>query len=185
MKKTIALSATLFLLSFAAFAQQQDHPDHATMDHANCPLMAMMSQQAHGHSHADMNARGDKAMGFSQEKTTHHFRLLPDGGAIEVTANDTKDSATLAQVRTHLEHISHAFADGDFSIPNDVHAELPDGAATMKDLATQLSYKYEPLKNGARVRIVTQDTKALAAVHEFLRYQIREHQTGDALELPK
>lgn len=28
--------------------------------------------------------------GFPHDQTTHHFRLLPDGGAIEVTVNDAK-----------------------------------------------------------------------------------------------
>ena len=28
-------------------------------------------------------ARGDEIMGFSHEKTTHHFRLYADGGSIE------------------------------------------------------------------------------------------------------
>jgi hypothetical protein len=184
MKATLAVITTCLLLSFSALAQQEDHSSHATMDHANCPMMANMAQSSR-HSHADMNARGDKAMGFSQEKTTHHFRMLADGGAIEVTANDAKDSATLAQVRAHLEHIAHAFAQGDFAIPNQVHAEMPSGTGAMKELASQLSYKYEPLENGARVRIITQDAKALAAVHDFIGYQIREHQTGDSLEVPK
>jgi hypothetical protein len=33
---------------------------------------------------AGVNARGDQGMGFNHEKTTHHFHLLPDGGAIEI-----------------------------------------------------------------------------------------------------
>ncbi|SPE25161.1 conserved exported hypothetical protein [Candidatus Sulfopaludibacter sp. SbA3] len=44
--------------------------------------------------HAEMNNRGDRVMGFSHEKTTHHFRLYADGGAIEVTANDPRDTAS-------------------------------------------------------------------------------------------
>jgi len=35
------------------------------------------------------------------------------------------------------------------------------------------------------VRITTRDGEALAAVHEFLRYQIREHHTGDPLTVPQ
>jgi len=33
--------------------------------------------------HEGVNHRGDQVMGFSREKTTDHFRLYPDGGAIE------------------------------------------------------------------------------------------------------
>jgi len=33
-------------------------------------------------------------MGFSHEKTTHHFHLLADGGAIEIQSNEPTDAAT-------------------------------------------------------------------------------------------
>ena len=42
--------------------------------------------------------RGDRVMGFSHDKTTHHFRLFSGGGAIEVTANDPKDTASRDQI---------------------------------------------------------------------------------------
>jgi len=35
------------------------------------------------------------------------------------------------------------------------------------------------------VRIETKDGRALQMVHEFLRYQITEHRTGDALEIKR
>ena len=41
----------------------------------------------------EMNKRGDKHMGFDHLKTTHHFLLSKDGGAIQVAANDPKDTA--------------------------------------------------------------------------------------------
>jgi hypothetical protein len=33
-----------------------------------------------------VNARGDQGMGFSHEKTIHHFHLLADGGSIEIAS---------------------------------------------------------------------------------------------------
>jgi hypothetical protein len=36
---------------------------------------------------------------------------------------------------------------------------------------------------GAQVRIVTGNPKALAAVHEFLRFQIKDHRTNDPLAI--
>src|SRR5687768_6163099 len=38
--------------------------------------------------HSHMNARGEKAMGFDQAATSHHFFLYEDGGVIEVTVKD-------------------------------------------------------------------------------------------------
>src|SRR5205823_2908197 len=31
---------------------------------------------------------GERALAFDQAKAVRHFKLLPDGGAIEITAND-------------------------------------------------------------------------------------------------
>ena len=79
--------------------------------------------------HAQMNARGDKAMGFDQAATTHHFYLHEDGGAIQVTVKDPKDKANLEAIRAHLPHIARMFAAGDFSMPHFIHEENVPGAA--------------------------------------------------------
>ena len=61
-----------------------------------------------------MNARGEKAMGFSQTTTTHHFRLLSDGGYVQVQANDTADTASRDHIRMHLQEQAKKFAAGEF-----------------------------------------------------------------------
>jgi len=35
------------------------------------------------------------------------------------------------------------------------------------------------------VNIVTNDESALQALHDFLRFQIRDHKTGDSMEVGK
>src|SRR5580700_3024182 len=79
------------------------------------------------HDDSAMNARGDHVMGFDHEKTTHHFTLTKTGGVIQVTANDPSDSTSRDHIRMHLQHISNAFAAGDFTDPHEVHAEDPPG----------------------------------------------------------
>lgn len=49
----------------------------------------------------------------------------------------------------------------------------------------KVAYRYRDTGMGGRVDIVTKDADALAAVHEFLAYQIKEHQTGDPLTVTK
>jgi hypothetical protein len=132
-----------------------------------------------------VNQRGDHAMGFSHEKTTHHFRLTANGGAIEVTANDANDAASQEQIRMHLSHIAKLFKEGDFSTPMFIHGEAPPGVPTMKRLKTDISYTFETIERGARVRIATANAEAIEAIHGFLRYQIKDHQTGDSLEPDK
>ncbi len=152
--------------------------------HKNNPSTEQ-SDKHHSQHHAEVNKRGDKAMGFSHEKTTHHFRLFKDGGAIEVNANEAKDTESMNQIRMHLSHIAHMFSEGNFSTPMLVHHELPPGAKTMAQMKTEITYKFEEIKNGGRVRISTDNVQALAAIYDFLRYQIKEHQTGDSLEVSR
>jgi hypothetical protein len=130
---------------------------------------------------ADLKTRGGVAMGFDQDKTTHHFRLYETGGSIEVVANDPTDETILGQVRTHLKEIAAEFARGDFARPFATHAEVPPGVRTMQERRTALTFRYEDAPAGGRVRITTSDAKAKDAVHEFLAYQIREHRTSDSL----
>jgi hypothetical protein len=129
--------------------------------------------------HAAVDQRGDHVMGFSHEKTTHHFRLYRDGGSIEVTANDPKDTQTRDQIQTHLEHIAMMFAAGDFNAPMLVHDKVPPGVPVMTEHKTEIKCAYHKTSRGARVLIVTRNPDALSAVHEFLRFQITDHKTGD------
>ncbi len=132
---------------------------------------------------ASVHEHGAQAMGFSQTATTHHFRLTNDGGVVEVTANDAKDAATQEKIRMHLQHIAQAFKAGDFSAPRETHQQTPPGAEDMMQLKDHINYKYEEIPAGGRVVISTNDAIALRAVHEFLSFQIEDHQTGDPVNV--
>jgi hypothetical protein len=132
-----------------------------------------------------LKKRGTEAMGFDQDVTTHHFTLAPSGGSIEVTVKNEKNEAVIAAVRSHLRSIAADFARGAFDKPFQTHGELPAGAAEMQINTESIAYRYEDLPQGGVVRIVTTNNRALNAVHEFLRYQITQHQTGDPTELKR
>jgi hypothetical protein len=129
----------------------------------------------------EMKHRGAEAMGFDQDTTTHHFRLTETGGVIEVSTNAAADTAGRDQIRSHLTEIAAEFAKGNFEKPFMTHAGVPPGVETMKRLAGQIRYAFEATLRGGLVRIATDDAAARRAVHEFLRYQITEHATGDPL----
>jgi hypothetical protein len=118
-------------------------------------------------------------MGVSHEKSTHHFRLLPDGGAIELTANDPNDQITRNEIRNHLSHIVQMFTNGNFQVPMFIHDTVPPGVPIMKSKSASVAHVFELMPNGGRVRITTTDTEALRAVHQFLTFQIDDHRTGD------
>jgi hypothetical protein len=143
----------------------------AAQDMQSCPM--------HKQHQADVEKHGDEAMGFPHDKTTHHFLLSQDGGTIEVTANDSTDAKNVQAIRSHLTHIVTMFSKGDFSIPVFVHSEIPPGTTEMKEKRSEISYTFEESPTGGKVRISTKNHDALNAVHDFLRFQIKDHDTRD------
>src|SRR5437667_2724833 len=119
----------------------------------------------------EMNKRGDHVMGFDHLKTTHHFRLHSDGGAIEITANSAQDVASRDQIRMHLGHIVKMFAEGNFNAPMLIHEQTPPGVPVMQSLKREITYKFEEIERGAALRISTNNPEALKAIYAFLRFQ--------------
>ncbi|MBA3637912.1 MAG: hypothetical protein M3541_15110 [Acidobacteriota bacterium] len=145
-------------------------------------LVASPAADQHDQHHAALDARGATFMGFDQKATAHHFILTKDGGRIEVTAKNAKDTASVTQIRDHLRHIAMVFANGDFALPGLVHdTRAVPGVDAMRNHAAALSYTFEEIDRGALVRITGASLEAIAAVHEFLRFQITDHKTGDPL----
>jgi len=183
---------TIVLTLAMALTQTGEPSTDKKMDPAACPMHEQhMKQQAAARSaepdghHAQLQARGARAMGFDQERTSHHFRLSDSGGSIEVHVNDPKDLESKQQIDSHLRLITQQFASGDFSIPLATHGEEPAGVPDLKRLRKQIRYTFEDTALGGRVTIATTDPAALAAVHAFLRYQIQDHQTGDPAGPPR
>ena len=147
-----------------------------------CAVLVPLSAVAQTPSdhHAGVDARGDAVMGFSHEKTTHHFMLLADGGSIAATARATTDQESISQIRMHLRHVAQMFSDGNFEAPMLIHAKAPPGVSVMRERKGVIVYRFDDQPSGGRVRITTTDPVALDAVHAFLRFQIRDHRTGDS-----
>jgi hypothetical protein len=161
---TLTLTVALGVMTIAARAAQASQPAQPSQDH-----------------HAGVMKRGAHVMGFDQTTTTHHFRLTRTGGVIEVTANDAGDKTAISQIQSHLQHIAMMFGEGNFTAPMLIHAQEPPGVADMKRAGAGIGYKYEPLPRGGRVVLNT--TTHVNAVHEFLRFQITDHKTGDPLDV--
>lgn len=143
------------------------------------PGQAQHQEAADQHSKG-VDARGDHAMGFSHENSTHHFRLLSDGGAIEVGAKDPNDTSTRDQIRMHLSHIAKMFSQGDFAAPMFIHDTVPPGVREMQAKRDAITYSFEATPDGGRVRVASGDSFAIKAIHQFLAFQIDDHRTGDS-----
>jgi hypothetical protein len=126
--------------------------------------------------------RGAAAMGFDQDKTAHHFLLFEDGGAIDVSVKDASDTTNRDAIRAHLPHIAEMFGAGNFEAPMFVHdTRTVPGVAALAAMKSSLKYTYSETPRGGRVDIVSTNAEAVKAVHQFLRFQITDHKTGDPL----
>jgi hypothetical protein len=177
-------SAAILALSLLA-GNAQEQPQAKPQEKTSCPMHEQHKASQEDQHHQGVVERGDQVMGFSHEKTSHHFRLYTDGGAIEADAIDAQDTASRDEIRAHFGHIVMMFAAGDFSSPMLIHKQNPPGTEEMKRLRNAIQYNLESTERGARVRITTKNPEALRAVHQFLRFQIADHQTGDAVEVMK
>jgi hypothetical protein len=142
-------------------------------------LLAFLCLPQQSHQDA-VNQRGDQTMGFSHDATTHHFRLLKDGGEIIIQANDPQDKATIDQIRLHLSHLVGMFSNGKFDAPMFIHGTNPPGVATMARLKSDIRYTVSEIDRGGRIRIETSSPETTDAVHAFLLFQIIDHKTGDS-----
>jgi hypothetical protein len=142
-------------------------------DQASCPHMG---KDAHA---AGVDHRHDETTGMAGDTSVHHFDVTSRGGVIRLEAAEAADETARDQARAHLEHVAQSFAAGDFAMPMFIHGQVPPGAATMARLRGSIRYRYEPTDRGGRVTIDTSNREAKKAIHEFLRFQIRDHHTQD------
>jgi hypothetical protein len=188
MIKILALGTTLcvtLLATGSALAQEQTAP--ATDPMASCPMHAQhMAEAQKEHVAADGSTKHGKevdhrhdAFGMPHTASTHSFRMFADGGAIELRANSVDDAKAVEAIRMHLRQVAGEFNGADFSTPAFVHGHAPDGVASMARLHADISYQFEELPAGGRIRITTKSSAALTAVHDFLRFQVTEHRTAN------
>ena len=160
MTRTPLLVLLWALLPFGtAVAQARQHPDSAF---------------------AALQERGKNYMGVDQYTSTHHFVDLADGGRI-VLVRDSTDTAGLATIRMHLQHITSAFSKGDLRIPMLVHETTVPGVGVMARKHDAIRYVYAPLAGGGQVTMSTSDPEALKAIHTFLAFQRSDHRTDDGM----
>jgi hypothetical protein len=129
-----------------------------------------------------VDSRHDEATSVPHGQSVHHFLLAADGGSIRLEADDTSQRQVRDAIRKHLLVVVESFSAGDFSLPMLIHDQVPPGVEVMKSRRSAIHYAYSPTENGGVVRISTRDGKALDAIHEFLRFQIRDHGTADPTE---
>ena len=144
-----------------------------TVSLAVAPLLHAQDSAFHA-----MQQRGKVAMGVDQYTSFHRFEPAADGGRV-ILVRDATDAAGVQAIREHLKGIARAFSAGDFQTPGFVHDQTVPGTRLMTAKKAAIRYVFHPLPGGGEVRIVTRDSAAVHAVHDFLAFQRTEHRTGE------
>lgn len=124
-------------------------------------------------------SRATKVTGFDSERVTRHFYVLKNGGAVEITAKDTNDEATVKAIQAHLKKESDQLTKGNFEIVTGIYGRTPETAPQLKKLRDEITYATVPQENGGVLRMLTVNPTAKSAVHDYLRFQIDQWKSGD------
>ena len=135
------------------------------------------SSSADDKQFSGVQSRGAVAMGVDQYTSSHVFEDLPDGGRI-VLQRDSVDAAGTATIRAHMQDIAGRFAQGDFTLPGFVHDQSVPGTEVMAARRALIRYQADTLPRGGQVRLTSTDSAAIAAIHEFLAFQRKDHRAA-------
>ncbi len=145
-------------------------------------LVSLAAAQAlAGSSAPEMNSRFGKVLGTDVEKISQHYYLVKNGGVIELTAKDPSDAGSVKAIQKYLDMQKDLFEKGKNETEVEVHGKVPDGSLALKKLRNDITFYTSKTEDGAVLRMFTTNDQAKQAVYEFIKFQIGEHQTGDAL----
>jgi hypothetical protein len=166
-QNTVGLPLVAVLAAFA--------PAVLADDHEGCPM-----HKAHAAT-IGVEHRHQDATGLPSDGIEHHFLLSANGGSIRLEVKDAGQTAARDRVRAHLQEIARSFSAGDFSMPLQIHEQVPPGVETLKARKDTIRYTFSRTPKGGTVSIASSDAAALGAIHDFLRFQISDHGTGDPI----
>jgi len=126
-------------------------------------------------SQTQVDQRSKKIMPFDLTKTMHGFQNLPDGGREVVVANDARDAAQIALVRSHLQKEATLFSHGNFSDPAYIHGADMPGLPELRVGWRRVTVSYATQGSGANITYRTTDPVMVAAIHQWFAAQTMEH----------
>ncbi|MGC1381621.1 MAG: hypothetical protein WA814_11440 [Candidatus Baltobacteraceae bacterium] len=128
---------------------------------------------------------GAQVMPFDQKQAMHMFLPSTTGGVVEIVVHDL-DAGQIALVRSHLLREAAMFARGDYSDPAYIHGNAMPGLARLEAAASGVSVRYFETPTGAAITFASADQDLIAAIHQWLAAQQRDHSSNqmDHCDMP-
>ena len=121
---------------------------------------------------------GAQVMPFDQTQAKHMFLPSAGGGVVEIVVHNM-DATQIALVRSHLLQEAAMFARGDYSDPAYIHGKTMPGLDRLKSGASRVSVRYFETPSGAAITLASDDQDLVAAIHQWLAAQQRDHSLSD------
>jgi hypothetical protein len=129
-------------------------------------------------SHQNMVMQhGAQVMPFDQKQAMHMFLPSTTGGVVEIVVHDM-DATQITLVRSHLLQEAAMFMRGDYSDPAYIHGKTMPGLATLESAASRVSIRYFETPSGAAIALASTDPDLVAAIHQWLAAQQRDHSSS-------
>lgn len=129
-------------------------------------------------SHQNMvMEHGAQVMPFDQKQAMHMFLPSATGGVVEIVVHDM-DATQIALVRSHLLQEAAMFTRGDYSDPAYIHGKAMPGLVGLEASASRVSVRYFETPSGAAITLASVDQDVVAAIHQWLAAQQRDHSSG-------
>ena len=123
---------------------------------------------------------------YDRHRVVHHFYLYPDGGMMTLTVSDPSDAETRKAVRAFVQRVSQLMVMGDLARLREQFGDAVPGldriAEARRRKATITVHSSTP-GEGSQIVFSAMDPEALQGLHEFLRFQITDLNTGDSPEV--
>ena len=146
---------------------------------------ASLSQHPQPYVDPALLQRASRVTGIDSDRVQRHFYVLKNGGAIEITAKDANDEATIKAIRTWLKKESDFFTKGNYESAAAIYGKAPESTIQLKKLRDEVNFAMVQEDNGAVLRMLTVNPQAKAAIHEYLKFQIDQLGTGDPITPPQ
>ena len=123
---------------------------------------------------------------YDRHRVVHHVYLYPDGGMMTLTVSDPSDAETRKAVRAFVQRVSQLMVMGDLTRLREQFGDAVPGLdriAEARRRKATITVRSSTPDEGSQIVFSTMDPVVLQALHEFLRFQITDLNTGDSPEL--
>ena len=127
----------------------------------------------------DRGQRKTDVAANGEDSASYQFVVTRSGGLIRLTVDDPDNAEAAGRAQIDLREAAAQYARGEFSGEPATHGLTPPGTPQMRQLRNRIIYTEHAIQDGAELIISSTDARAVTAIHQFLEFQIREHQSGD------